>query len=194
MTGYIYMLISPSGKKYIGRTIDFKRRMRQYSAKSRAEDSPIYKEINKYGFDNFQKEILQTIEGERESIDRKLNELEREYIEKYDTVNNGLNQYRWDSNSREIKFSDEIRQKMRISQTGRKHSMESRKKRAGENAYQGKRVYSETLGKTFPTLRDAAIYSGITNGCKISECIKGIRKNAGTDPKTGKKINDWKYV
>lgn len=194
MTGYVYMLTSPSGKRYIGRTIDFKRRMRQYEAKSRSDDSPIYREVNKYGFDNFKKEILETIDGEREFVDEELNRLERKYIEGYDTVRNGLNQHRWDSNTREIKFSDEIRKKMRKSQTGRKHSDESRRKRAGENAYQGKQVYSEILGKTFPTLRDAAHYTGITNGCKISECIKGMRKSAGKDPKTGEKINDWKYV
>ena len=194
MIGYVYMLTSPSGKKYIGRTIDFKRRMRQYQAKSRSSDSPIYKEVNRYGFDNFKSEILKTIDGERDFVERELNRLEREYIEKYDTVRNGLNQCRWDSNTREIKFSDEIKKKMRKSQTGRKHSAESRKKRSGENAYQGKKVYSKTLEKTFPTLREAAHYSGITNGCKISECIKGKRKSAGTDPKTGKKITDWKYV
>ena len=194
MTGYIYMLTSPDGKQYIGRTIDFKRRMRQYTAQSRAGDSPIYREINKYGFDNFKKEILQTVEGEREFVDKELNQLEKKYIEKYETVKYGLNQYRWDSNTREIKFSDEIREKMRNSQTGRKHSIESRKKRAGENAYQGKKVYSEILGKTFPTLKEAAHYTGIINGCKISECIKGLRKSAGTDPETGQKINDWKYV
>lgn len=194
MTGYIYMLTSPSGKRYVGRTIDFKRRMRQYMEKTRANDSPIYREVNKYGFDNFKKEILETIDGERDFVDKELNRLEQEYIEKYDTVKDGLNQYRWDSNAREIKFSDEIKEKMKKSQTGRKHSIESRRKRAGKNAYQGKKVYSKKLGKTFFTLRDAAHYTGITNGCKISECIKGIRKSAGKDPETGEKINDWKYV
>lgn len=194
MTGYIYMLTSPSGKRYIGRTIDFKRRMRQYTASSRADDSPIYREVNKYGFDKFKKEILQTVEGEREFVELELNRLEREYIEKYKTVEDGLNQYRWDSKSGEVKFSDEIREKMRKSQTGRKHSKESRKKRAGENAYQGKTVYSETLKMSFPTLKDAANYVGVNGGCKISECIKGMRKSAGKDPKTGEKISDWKYV
>lgn len=114
------MLTSPSGKKYIGRTIDFKRRMRQYTAASRADDSPIYREVNKYGFDKFKKEILQIIEGERELIEVELNRLEKECIEKYETVKDGLNQYRWDSNSRKIEFSDEIKEKMSKSQTGEK--------------------------------------------------------------------------
>lgn len=155
MTGYIYMLTSPNGKKYIGRTIDFKRRMRQYTASSRADDSSVYREVNKYGFDKFKKEILQTVNGEREFVELELNRLEREYIEKYKTVEYGLNQYRWDSRIGKIKFSDEIREKMRNSQTGRKHSEESKKKRAGENAYQAKMVYSETLQMSFPTLKDA---------------------------------------
>ena len=194
MTGYIYMLTSPSGKKYIGRTIDFKRRMNQYTASSRSNDSPIYREVNMYGFDKFKKEIIRMVDGEREFVELELNRLEREYIEKYKTVEEGLNQYRWDSKSGEIKFSNEIREKMRKSQTGRKHSTESKKKRAGENAYQGKKVYSETLRMSFPTLKDAANYVGVKGGCKISECIKGMRKSVGKDPKTGQKISDWKYV
>ncbi len=194
MTGYIYMLTSPEGKRYIGQTLDFERRMRQYTFPSRADISPIYREIHKFGMENFKQEILETVEGDRDYVENKMNELERQYIEKYDTVKDGLNVRRWDSRNMTFTLSDETRERMRISHTGIKHSKESRQKRAGENAYQGKKVYSEKLGKTFPTLREAAHYAGISNGCKVSECIKGLRKSAGRHPETKEQIDDWKYV
>lgn len=194
MIGCIYKLTSPTGKVYIGRTTDFKRRMRQYTHKSRATDSPIYIEINKYGFDQFKKEILQTINGDKAFVNAELNRLEEYYILMYDSVNKGLNCYRWDSNSRESTINKKAREKMSISQTGRKHSEESKQKRAGVNAYQAKKVRSKTLGKTFNTLREAALYAGISNGCKVSECIAGKRKAAGKHPVTGEPIRDWEYI
>lgn len=194
MVGYIYMLISPEGKKYIGRTIDFERRMKQYSFKSKSKDSPIYIEINKFGFDNFEKKILDTIEGEREEVEIKLNELEEKYIRMYNTCETGLNRNHFDTTIRKYKVSEETKIKMRNSQTGRKHSKESIEKRAGENAYQSKKVHSDILGITFNSLREAARYCGISNGCKVSECINNKRKSAGKHPKTKQPITDWKYV
>lgn len=192
--GYIYMLVSPEGKKYIGRTIDFERRMKQFSYKSRATSSPIYKEINKFGIDNFEKLIIDTIEGERDDVELQLNALEAKYIVEHNTVADGLNQNEYDSNNRNIRMSKEAREKMRIAQTGRKHSKKSIEKRSGANAYQSKRVYSDILNMTFNSLREAARYCGVSNGCKVSECISGKRKSAGKHPTTKQPITDWQYV
>lgn len=43
--GYVYMLISPSGKEYIGRTIDIKRRVNNYKTRCNYVETPIYQEI-----------------------------------------------------------------------------------------------------------------------------------------------------
>jgi len=188
------MLISPTGKCYIGRTVNIKVRMAHYRAKSNAGRSPIYTEIGKYGFDSFRTEILEIVEAETiEQLNQKLNERERHFIEAYGTAESGLNRMRYDSNIRVFTMSEETREKMRKSQTGRKHSEESRRKRAGENAYQSKRVKSDKLGKSFASLREAAIYAGISNGCKISEVISGKRKSAGTNPEDGTRIDDWEF-
>lgn len=195
MKGYVYMLVDPHGRKYIGRTIDFKRRMHRYEHPRDTDDSSIYRSIKEYGFENFKKEILETVDGERQAVVDEINRLEAEYIAKYNTVEDGYNIRSQDSRSGEpMKMSLETREKMRLSHLGKKHSEESRAKRAGANAYQGRKVRSDTLGMEFDTLVQAAHYVGVRSGCKISECIAGKRKRTGTDPKTGEKISDWKFV
>jgi len=49
-------LTSPSGKQYIGLTTNFKKRMRNHLRSN--SNTKIYHAINKYGFDNFKKEVL----------------------------------------------------------------------------------------------------------------------------------------
>ena len=56
----IYKITSPKGKVYIGRTKDFMGRMNEHKhiALKHKSDYSLYKAIRKYGWDNFQKEIL----------------------------------------------------------------------------------------------------------------------------------------
>lgn len=85
--GFIYKYTSPSGKSYIGQTI--------YSLKERAKTSNgagysnciiFFRAIQKYGFNNFQYEIL----GEFPIVE--LDEKEKYYIEKEHTIQpNGYN-------------------------------------------------------------------------------------------------------
>lgn len=195
MTGCVYMLVSPTGLKYVGRTVNIKRRLSHYMAKSNADRSPVYREISRYGFENFEVKILEEISADsEEELNIKLNAAEKGYIELYDTVNHGLNRNRWDSNIRIIHTTPETRAKMSKARIGKKHSKESIEKRSGANAYQSKSVHSDKLGMTFCSLREAAHYAGITNGCKVSEVITGKRHSCGFHPVTGEKIDDWVYV
>ena len=76
----VYKYTSPSGKSYIGQT--------SKSLKERAKNTGIgylncsifYNEINKYEFENFNYEILEEVN--LSDIDEK----EKYYIKKYDTV------------------------------------------------------------------------------------------------------------
>lgn len=192
VNGVVYMLVSPSGKKYIGRTIDFKRRMRRY-ASEKTQKTPIYLEVQKYGFENFQVEILFGVEGERKEVEQMLNEKEAYFIDK-ERIENLLNEQIRDGRIREFKLSETTKEKMSKAHLGKKHSKKSREKRAKENAYQAKKVHSEQLKKTFSTLKEAAEFVGLYGGCKISECINGKRKSAGKHPQTKEFITDWKFV
>ncbi len=84
---YIYKLISPSGKVYIGRTIDFDSRMYQHKHKANSGyQHPLYDSIRKHGWDNFTKEIIAEVIGSGIAYKTELF-----YINLFDTVNKGLN-------------------------------------------------------------------------------------------------------
>lgn len=83
--GIIYRYESPSGKYYIGQTIDEKRRKVTHKRlASKGVTLPFYKAIRKYGFENFEYVVLFTIQSKsRERVKVALNALEKYYISKY---------------------------------------------------------------------------------------------------------------
>ncbi len=87
MTCCIYRLISPSNKSYIGQSIDFDRRLTEHKNQTNKIKSlpKLYQAFKKYGFENFQIEILEICEPEI------LNEREIYWIQYYDSFNKGYN-------------------------------------------------------------------------------------------------------
>lgn len=85
ITGIIYRYESPSGKYYVGQTIDEKRRkVTHKSLANKGVDLPFYKAIRKYGIENFEYVVLFTIQSRsRERVKVVLNALEKYYISKY---------------------------------------------------------------------------------------------------------------
>lgn len=91
----IYMLTSPSGKSYIGQSVDFKAR---YSSYKRQKENSVGRKflnaIKKYkDIDNFKLTILEMfdINEDLKLIKNKLDNLEIFYIKTYDTFNKGYN-------------------------------------------------------------------------------------------------------
>ena len=88
---YIYQILNKANnKKYIGQTINFKRRKKRHLTDLRChrhDNKHLQNAFDKYGEDSFEFSILYE---ENCSQDR-LNELEEYYIEKYDTYLNGYN-------------------------------------------------------------------------------------------------------
>ena len=86
---YIYILTSPSGKKYIGQTTNFKKRFETYKniRKRIHTQVKLGKALEKYGFENF---IIETIEFNN-ITEEELDKLEIDYIKKHDSYNNGYN-------------------------------------------------------------------------------------------------------
>jgi len=83
--GFIYKITSPSGKIYIGQTIDLKRRFKKYENLHCKSQSKIYNSILKYGFENHKLEII------CECNINELNEKERYYQDFYNCIDKGLN-------------------------------------------------------------------------------------------------------
>ena len=90
MVGIIYKYTSPSNKIYIGQTIHEHTR---YMRHKRTEgDNKFHRAIKKYGFEKFTYEVIFTIDNDdRKRIKEKLDFMERYYIRKYDSLNNGYN-------------------------------------------------------------------------------------------------------
>lgn len=91
--GIIYMITSPSNKRYIGQTVQtLEQRWKQHVDASRRTYKDhcrvLNRAIRKYGDRHFKVEILEELECEQDILDKK----EIEYIEKYNTiVPNGMN-------------------------------------------------------------------------------------------------------
>lgn len=91
--GIIYMYISPSGKRYIGQTINEKSRKSQHKKNSIKDDTKFGRALRKYGYDNFEYKILIKFSPtlHKEKLKRILNKLEKRYIILYDSIVNGYN-------------------------------------------------------------------------------------------------------
>ena len=86
--GVIYKITSPSGRAYIGMTRGpVEKRWKQHAEKSKARYTcrAIAAAIQKYGWDNMEKEVLEEVDNSR------LYEREKAWILAFDTYNNGYN-------------------------------------------------------------------------------------------------------
>jgi hypothetical protein len=113
--GYIYILTSPNGKSYIGQTTrPIEKRFQQHQQKS-SGCVAIYNAIQKYGWENFEKDYY-------ECPDEDLNFDEDLLVREMGTLApNGYNLREGGGNNG--KMSDETKQKMSESKKGDKHSM-----------------------------------------------------------------------
>ena len=83
----IYKITSPNKKIYIGQSWDIERRWKKYRILNCKSQLKLYASFLKYGVDKHKFEILQLCDKEQ------LNELEKYYVDLYQTFNNkyGLN-------------------------------------------------------------------------------------------------------
>jgi len=81
----IYKITNPKGKVYIGQSIDIKRRFKEYSRLQCSDSKKIYYSLSKYGVENHKFEILE------ECFPSDLEEKEKKYILKYNSIKEGLN-------------------------------------------------------------------------------------------------------
>lgn len=110
----IYKITSPSGKVYIGQSINILNRFNQYKSLSQTKgQKKLNYSFKKYGID---KHIFDIIE--QCSIDL-LNERERYWQDYYDVLNNGLNCILTDTNYSVKVFSKETIDKIRKGNQGK---------------------------------------------------------------------------
>jgi group I intron endonuclease len=112
--GIIYKITSPSGKIYIGQTINLKRRIKHYEGYKTNSSSvkiqkKLYRSFIKYGWENHNFEILEECTIEHNV----LNEKEIYWIAYYESYSTGLNCTKGGEGTIGYKHTDETKNKIR---------------------------------------------------------------------------------
>ncbi len=121
--GVIYKITSPSGKIYIGQTINIDVRTCKYKNLNCINQFRLYKSIKKYTWEQHIIEVIE--ETDVESLDEK----EIKWIKFYNSFKIGLNCTEGGRGTKGKPVSEETKLKMRNSHLGLKHSPETIAKR-----------------------------------------------------------------
>ena len=118
----IYKIESPTGKVYIGQSINILNRIKRYKQLTCKNQNRLYHSLKKYGFDAHKFEIIE------ECLEELLNIRERYWQEFYDVLNKhkGLNCNYTNTNEKPKRHSKETIEKIVNSNKGKKRSEEYR--------------------------------------------------------------------
>ena len=180
--GIIYMYTSPSGRSYIGQTVNEKNRKAHHKTMtSRDSDFAIYRAFRKYGYDKFKYKRLCTITASDNVLNDILNRLEIFYIKYYNTFKEGYNETIGGLGTKSRPHSIEVRELMSkrakelIIERGEAHHLHKYKFKKGQrmgtdtpnygkykSEHPGaKRVLDITTGETHGSLLDLADELGV---------------------------------
>lgn len=158
----IYKITSPSGKVYIGQSVNIDRRIKEYKLLKCKKQTKLYNSFLKYGFENHNIEVVCIC-----SIDD-LNEKERFFQDKYNCLKRGLNCYLTTTKDKSGVLSEET--KLKISKGVRNPSLETREK-----------MSKSQTGKTVPIEMRIKISNTSKKRIFTEEQIKNLIK-AGSNP------------
>lgn len=203
INGIIYKYTNTiNNKVYIGKTINENHRKIQHKT-SKYKDH-FHNAIRKYGFDNFKYNVLFRFKSNNKSnVDCVLNILEKYFIKKYDSYNNGYNStlggdgnqnkhltQQWKNNisksllgnkrRKGIKFTEEqrLRLKERKRPTITEESIQKRREKYFKKVFQY--TLDGTLINVYKSVQDAAksLNSNKIVHTGIAAACRGIRKTA----------------
>lgn len=137
MIGHIYKIENPSGKIYIGKTTNMNTRMNKYRYLNCNNQKRLHSSLLKYGWNAHTVDVIDTVL----IFDDNLDILEKYYIDHYDSYRKGLNCTLGGEGVLGILISEETRNKMRSSATGKKQSAETIEKRV--NSLRGQKRSQE---------------------------------------------------
>jgi len=168
-TMVIYKAISPSGKVYIGKTIEsLSKRISAHkkAAQRFSKGGKFMTAIRKYGVDNFKWEVLETTEDYDV-----LNALECWYIQYYDSISKGYNTHvGGDIGTFGSHLSEETKEKLRQANLGKKRSYTWTKEMYNNTHDRLNKPWTVVFSDNGEILgygrndKDASIRSGISKG------------------------------
>lgn len=144
-SGVVYLLTSPSGKRYVGQTWDFQQRKRDYKNKQAYGQSALHHAIVKYGWDNFAVDVLASGIQDQSTLDK----VESAFIALLNTLS--PHGYNLTTGGKGGKLSEETRKKMSASHKGKKMPLDAVEKSAA--AHRGKPLSSEHRAKLSDALK-----------------------------------------
>lgn len=177
----IYKITSPSGRIYIGQSIDIYDRWKDYKCLNCKSQIKLYNSFNKYTLNNHTFEIIEECE------DSELNNRERYYQEFYDCIEKGLNCKYQESDDKSGKWSEEVKEKMRNSSIGKKHTEETKlklsiivKEHFKKNSHpNSKKVIDTETGEIYESCSELARILNIVQ-TTLSRQLNGSRKRNKT--------------
>lgn len=180
MIGIVYRYVGPDGKCYVGQTRNEKQR--RYLQRYQVKKGVINKfcdAIRKYGWDRFVYERQFIIESDDlKYIKEKLDFMERYYIRKYDSINNGYNMVYGKGTIQGRVRTEEERKKHHDAMVGRKLTEDHKQKLSESN--KGKHSYLKDCHFEVGTIKRSE-----ETKKKLSEANKGK-----TPWNKGKNISD----
>ena len=183
MYGFIYITTNHiNGKRYIGQK---KYDKQGYWKEYLGSGIILAKAIEKYGRDNFSKEIIEECESKE-----KLNDREKYWISHYDAVNSD-NFYNLalggDGGNTLVGYtSEQLREHSKILSKSLKGVINQ-----GENNPRSKKVICLNNMQIFNTTVDASRYAEVSD-VSIQSCCNGKTYTSGIDKITGEKLQ-WEY-
>lgn len=167
-----------NSKIYIGSAVNIDNRIKQHKhllKNNKHFNSHLQTSYNKYGVSNFIYEIIEVVDINN------LIEREQYWIKQLNVNDNkiGYNKRRIATSNLGIKYSDDAKEKLRISHLGHKRNANTQMK-ISESQYI--KICQLTIDgiylKTFNSLQDAANSLGVNYTSGISGCIRKINKSA----------------
>ncbi len=172
----IYKITSPTGRVYIGQSVDLARRKKEHFKYNIDKyDTPLYYSIRKHGPESHTFRVLE------ECMSYQLNERERYYQDKYDTFNDGLNAKLTETDDKSGRLSEEHRAKLSDIHKGHSyHTPEQRKsisefnrqRWANDKSYRARMSRIDRTGQAKWMLEARKDIPSDEWGAKISEAKK----------------------
>ncbi len=181
----VYKILSPTGKVYIGQSVNIKRRFRDYKSRVNCAQKVLAKSFKKYGVDNHQFDIIEYCNIEQ------LNCSERFWQDEFNVLGKkGLNCLLTPCGEKRYKHSKETLKKISDNMKGvnnpmygksfsEEHKTKLKGKRASMtrgNHHLSKKVIDIKTGKIWGCMVDAAEDNNI-NYCTLNKYLKNPEKN-----------------
>ena len=168
------------GKSYVGETVNEKARRRNWKKlDDKYANEKLSEAKRRLGTKDWIYHELEIITDHYDlgMLKPKLFSLEGDYIEKYDTINNGYNVAKYGTGNKGVNFSASHRQKIRVASKGRTHTAATKQKISAAN-----------LGRTQSDATKQRISQGNTGKKRTpemrkaqSERMKGIEPKAASE-------------